>query len=202
MNWRSWGKGDISLQNSAPVSETLNIINIYLLENSLLFAMQFTVHIFSIFLQWCCFFGPATFKYFKFSSTTTLRLPACTVWPSLLIFFFHFYSFPTDHSVKSLRDSSEGLLLAIFLLYDTKNIFFKPSLPLRRGRLRPVQSVFFLPGVCETNSSNDRAWGKLRGDNCWYWRNCPGPVSSDHSCEAHQRTGVIVVSMEGGGGQG
>ena len=114
MNWRRWGKGDISLQNSAPVSETLNIINIYLLENSLLFAMQFTVHIFSIFLQWCCFFGPATFKYFKFSSTTTLRLPACTVWPSLLIFFFHFYSFPTDHSVKSLRDSSEGLLLAIF----------------------------------------------------------------------------------------
>lgn len=154
------------------------------------------VHIFSIFLQWCCFFGPAIFKYFKFSSNTTLRLPACTVWPSLLIFFFHFYSFPTDHSVKSLRDSSEGLLLAIFLLRGTKNIFFKPSLALRRGRLRPVQSVFFLPGVCY--SRNDRAWGKLPGDDCWHWENCPGPVSSDHSRDAHQRTGVIAVSVRWG----
>ena len=136
------------------------------------------------------------------TSQSILKFHLTPPWDSLLVlsdllFWFSssiFIAFPLI-SVKSLRDSSEDLLLAIFLLRGTKNIFFKPFLALRRGRLRPVQSVFFLPGVCFTNFSNDRAWGKLHGDNCRYWGNCPGAVSSDHSRKAHRRTGVIAVSM-------
>lgn len=86
------------------------------------------MHVFSFvyFLKWSLFFGPSILRYFKSSSNTTLRLSICTVWPSLFIFFFHFYSFPADHSVKSLRDSSEGLFRAIFLPCDTPNIFVSP----------------------------------------------------------------------------
>ena len=51
MNWGRWGKVEISLQNPAPVNETVSIISIYLLENSLLFEMQFMLHIFRVFLQ-------------------------------------------------------------------------------------------------------------------------------------------------------
>lgn len=201
MNWGRWGKVEISLQNPAPVNDTRSIINMYLLENSLLFAMQ-SRYIFSVYS-----YNDAAFLDQPRSSV--LKFHLTPPWDSLLVlsdllFWFSssiFIAFPLI-SVKSLRDSSEGLLLAIFLLHGTKNIFFKPSLALRRGRLRPVQSFLFTNSSF-TNISNDRAWGKLRRDNCCSWGNCPGAVSSDHSREAHQRTGVNAVSMGGWGwGQG
>ena len=82
--------------------------------------------------------------------SSVLKFHLTPPWDSLLalsdlLFWFSsfiFIAFPLI-SVKSLRDSSEGLLLAIFLLHGTKNIFFKPSLALRIGRLRPVQSFLF-----------------------------------------------------------
>lgn len=73
---------------------------------------------------------------------------ACIVWPSLLIFFFHFYSFPAEHSVRSLRDSSEGLSLAIFLPRDTKNIFASPLW--QWGKAGRGQSNLFFIHLCST----------------------------------------------------
>lgn len=128
-----WGEVETSLQNPAPVKQTPSIIK-HLGVRKILFVLQLMVHIFSfvyslkLFLFF--FFGPSIFKYFKSSSNTLLRLPVCTVWPSVLIFFFHFYSFPSDHSIKSPSDFWRSLLGNFLAMWYQK----RPERPLRHWR--------------------------------------------------------------------
>lgn len=123
------------------------------------------------------------------SSSTILRLPAYTVWP-LFILFFHFYSFPADHGVKSLRGSAEGLFLAILLPCEIKIILVSPLC--LWGEARWGQSNLFFIRLCP-HSTNDRTQGKPHADNCWKWGSHPCPGPSSHICEAHQRNYVIAV---------
>ena len=94
------------------------------------------------------------------TSQSILKFHLTPPWDSLLVlsdllFWFSssiFIAFPLI-SVKSLRDSSEDLLLAIFLLRGTKNIFFKPFLALRRGRLSQFSLFsFYLEFVSQTSA--------------------------------------------------
>lgn len=97
-----WGKVETSLQNPAPV-KVLEAFRYQ--KNSLRTAAHDT------YLQFCLFFKIVPLFWNHPSSSnilnlhlTLLRFSVCTVWPSLLIFFFHFYSLPADHSAKSPSD--------------------------------------------------------------------------------------------------
>lgn len=189
--WDNGWRGETSLQNTVPVKQTLSSISIWILEefSSLCTTARgpyFQLYLFKV----ISLFGPHTFIYFKSSSNTILRFSAYTLWPSLLIFFSHFYSFQADYGVNAPRGSAEDLFLAIFSPRDIKNILVSPLLPLGRGRMRPIQSgfyslVFHIPSVTGRRINHV--------DNCWNWgsRPCPGPLG--HIPEAHHRNGVIAV---------
>lgn len=159
----------------------------------ILFVLQLIAYISSFVcpLKLFLFFRPSIFKYFKTSSNTLLRLSVCTVWPSLLIFFFHFYSFPADHSIKSLSDFWRSLLGNFLAMWYQKH----PERPLWHWREAGWGQDGLFLFTCVPQSSNDRAQGKPCRDNSLSWGSRQCLVPSDHICEAHQRNGVNAMHL-------